>query len=40
VIGTTEVSFADYGVTAPTAPIVASVEDHATVELQLYFTRS
>lgn len=23
----------------PTAPVVASVEDHATVELQLYFTR-
>jgi polyisoprenoid-binding protein YceI len=39
VIGTTEVLFADYGVTAPTAPIVASVENHATVEIQLYFTK-
>jgi polyisoprenoid-binding protein YceI len=40
VVGTTEVSFADYGVTAPSAPIVASVENHATVELQLYLTKS
>lgn len=28
------------GVTAPTAPVVASVENHATVELQLYFTKN
>jgi polyisoprenoid-binding protein YceI len=38
VTGTTEVVFADYGVTAPSAPIVVSVEDHGIVELQLWFS--
>jgi polyisoprenoid-binding protein YceI len=39
VVGSTDVAFSDYGVTAPTAPIVASVDDHALVELQLYFVK-
>lgn len=39
VVGSTEVSFDDYGITAPSALIVASVADHATIELQLYFTK-
>jgi polyisoprenoid-binding protein YceI len=40
VVGSTEVSFDDFGVTAPTAPIVAGVDDHGVVEVQLYFTKS
>lgn len=39
VVGSSEVIFADYGVTAPTAPIVVSVEDHGIMEFQLLFTR-
>ena len=39
VVGSTEVTFADYGVQAPSAPIVVSVEDHGIVEFQLLFTR-
>jgi len=39
VVGSTDVAFSDYGVTAPTAPVVASVEDHGTIEVQLYFVR-
>src|SRR5207253_1324449 len=31
VVGSTDISFDDYGVTAPTAPIVASVDDHGIV---------
>ncbi len=39
VVGSTEVTFADYGVQAPSAPIVVSVEDHGIVEFQLLLTR-
>lgn len=39
VVGSTEVSFDDYGVQAPSAPIVVSVEDHGIIEFQLLFTR-
>lgn len=39
VVGSTEVTFADYGVQAPSAPIVISVEDHGIIEFQLLFTR-
>ncbi|MFQ5558626.1 MAG: YceI family protein, partial [Acidimicrobiales bacterium] len=39
VVGSTDVVFDDYGVTAPSAPIVVSVEDHGVIELQLLFTR-
>ena len=37
--GTFEIRFEDYGITPPRAPIVLSVEDTATVELLLNFTR-
>ena len=40
VVGSTEVVFADYDVSVPQVPIVLSAEDHGTVELQLFFTRS
>ena len=39
VTGSTEVLFEDYGVSAPTAPMVVSVEDHAIVEFQLWLSR-
>ena len=39
VVGSSEVTFADYGVRAPSAPIVVSVEDHGIMEFQLLFTR-
>jgi len=38
-VGSSEVTFSDYGVTAPTAPIVVSVEDQGIMEFQLFFTR-
>ena len=38
VVGSLPVMFSDYGITAPTAPIVLSVDDHGTMELQLFFT--
>ena len=38
-VGSSEVVFADYGITAPTAPIVVSVEDHGIMEFQLIFIR-
>ena len=37
VVGTFEVDLTDYGVQAPSAPIVVSVEDTAIVEFQLFF---
>lgn len=40
VTGTLDVAFVDYGVEVPTAPIVVSVEDSGTVELQLFLTRA
>lgn len=39
VTGSFEVELATYGVTVPSAPIVVSAEDVATVELQLFLTR-
>ena len=39
VVGSSEVVFGDYGVTAPTSPSVISVEDHGIMEFQLYFVR-
>ena len=38
-VGSSDVAFSDYGVTAPTAPVVVSVEDHGIMEFQLIFTR-
>lgn len=40
VTGSLEVALSDFGVQAPTAPMVVSVADTATVELQLYLTQS
>ncbi len=39
VVGSLDIVFADYGVEAPSAAIVLSVEDHGPIELQLFFTR-
>ncbi|MDQ1431062.1 MAG: hypothetical protein QOF40_1664 [Actinomycetota bacterium] len=39
VVGHLPVVFGDYGITAPTAPAVASVDDHGEMELQLFFTK-
>jgi polyisoprenoid-binding protein YceI len=40
VAGSTPFTFSDYGMSAPRAPIVLSVDDHGTVEFQLFFTRA
>jgi polyisoprenoid-binding protein YceI len=40
VVGNLPIAFADYGISAPTAPAVASVDDHGEMELQLFFRRS
>lgn len=39
VVGSTEIAFADYAIATPTAPVVASVEDRGTLELQLVLQR-
>jgi len=39
VVGSTPFAFSDYGMTAPTAPIVLSVADDGTLEFQLFFSR-
>jgi hypothetical protein len=35
VTGSPEILFADYGVTAPSAPVVVSVENHGILEFQI-----
>jgi polyisoprenoid-binding protein YceI len=40
VVGTLPIAFSDYGISAPTAPAVASVDDHGEMELQLFFVKS
>jgi polyisoprenoid-binding protein YceI len=40
VIGNLPIAFSDYNITAPTAPAVASVDDHGEMELKLFFDRS
>jgi polyisoprenoid-binding protein YceI len=40
VVGSLDVVFNDFGITAPTAPIVLSVDDHGQIELQLFFRRA
>ncbi len=40
VVGTMPIAFSDYGITAPTAPAVASVDDHDEMEMALFFDRS
>lgn len=39
VTGTTDISFADYDISAPTSPAVLSVEDNGVVEIQLWLSR-
>lgn len=39
VVGSTDVVFSDHDVEVPSSPIVLSVEDHGTLELQLLFTK-
>jgi len=38
VVGSLPIVFSDYGITAPTAPAVASVDDHGEMEFQLFFS--
>jgi polyisoprenoid-binding protein YceI len=40
VVGTTNVVFSDFGVTAPSSAIVLSVADNGVIEFQLLFVRS
>jgi polyisoprenoid-binding protein YceI len=40
VVGSMPIAFDDYGVSAPSAPAVASVDDHGEMELQLFFDRA
>lgn len=39
-VGSTEVTFSDYGVEVPTSPVVLSVDDSGTLEVQLLLVRS
>lgn len=39
VVGSVDITFADWGVEMPTSPGVVSVEDHGILELQLFFRR-
>ncbi|MGI9529715.1 MAG: YceI family protein [Acidimicrobiia bacterium] len=40
VVGSVDITFADWDVAVPESPAVVSVEDHGPLELQLIFTRS
>jgi polyisoprenoid-binding protein YceI len=40
VVGNLPIGFGDYGITAPRAPAVASVDDHGEMEMQLFFDKS
>jgi polyisoprenoid-binding protein YceI len=40
VVGSMPILFSDYRITAPTAPAVASVDDHGEMELQLFFDKA
>ena len=39
VVGNLPIVFGDYGITAPSSPVVASVDDHGEMELQLFFAK-
>ncbi len=39
-VGSFDVVFSDYGVSVPSAPIVLSVSDNGTIEMQILLTRS
>ena len=40
VVGSLPIAFSDYGITAPTAPAVASVDDNGEMEMQLFFVKN
>jgi polyisoprenoid-binding protein YceI len=40
IVGSIDISLADYGVSVPSAPIVVSAEDTATLELQLFLQQA
>ena len=40
IVGSTTITFSDYGVSVPAAPIVISAEDAGTLELQLFLQHS
>jgi polyisoprenoid-binding protein YceI len=39
IVGSLPIVFGDYGISAPTAPAVASVDDHGEMEFQLFFRK-
>ncbi len=39
ITATAVIDFPDYGITAPTGPLVLSVEDHGIIEVQLWLSR-
>ncbi len=39
VVGSTDIVFADYDVSVPSAPVVLAVEDHGVVEVQIWLAR-
>lgn len=40
IVGSADLTFSDYGVTMPRAPIVLSVSDSGQIEFQLYFAKA
>ncbi len=40
IVGNLAIVFADYNITAPTAPAVASVDNHGEMEFQLFFEKT
>jgi polyisoprenoid-binding protein YceI len=40
VVGSLDLTFSDYGIAVPRSPVVLSVDDHGTLELQLLLVRS
>ena len=40
VVGSQDIALAAFGIEPPSAPVVASVDDHGTLELQLVFSRA
>jgi polyisoprenoid-binding protein YceI len=40
VVGNMPIAFSDYGISAPTAPAVASVDENGEMEMQLFFDRT
>ena len=40
VVGSLPIAFADYNISAPSSPLVASIDDHGAMELKLFFEKS